>query len=136
MSSRLLPAMGIVLGLCGCSAHSPLILTNTTDTQAVSAKKYPAHTRKVYVSESGLPATVHFEVLENIEVGKVWYGSDGNVKESMADRARQIGADAVIEVKTWHQPSGFSWAAPHGSGKAVKIVEADLPNLQLAAEMF
>jgi uncharacterized protein YbjQ (UPF0145 family) len=39
----------------------------------------------------------------------------------MAKRARQLGADAVIDVDTWRQPSGFAWAAPHGSGKAVKF---------------
>jgi uncharacterized protein YbjQ (UPF0145 family) len=38
-----------------------------------------------------------------------------------ADIARALGADAVVEVSTWHQPAGFSWAAPHGSGKAVHL---------------
>lgn len=44
----------------------------------------------------------------------------------MADRARELGANAVIQVKTWHQPSGFSWAAPHGSGQAVRIKDVKL----------
>jgi uncharacterized protein YbjQ (UPF0145 family) len=39
----------------------------------------------------------------------------------MADRARELGANAIIQAKTWRQPSGFSWAAPHGSGQAVRI---------------
>jgi uncharacterized protein YbjQ (UPF0145 family) len=39
----------------------------------------------------------------------------------MAERARQLGANAIIQAKTWHQPSGFSWAAPHGSGQAVRV---------------
>lgn len=56
-----------------------------------------------------------------IDVGKIWYGGSAKVLVSMVDRARELGADPVIEVKTWHQPSGFSWAASHGSGKAVKF---------------
>ena len=56
-------------------------------------------------------------------MGKVWYGSSRNVLKSLADGARKLGADAVVEVKTWRQPSGWSWAAPHGSGMVVKITE-------------
>jgi hypothetical protein len=28
-----------------------------------------------------------------------------------------------VDIKTWHQPGGFSWSTPHGSGKAVKLIE-------------
>jgi hypothetical protein len=78
-----------------------------------------------------LPASAKYEVLAELEVGKIWYGSSGNVLQSLADGARKLGADAVIEVKTWHQPSGFSWAAPHGSGKAIKIL--DSPSVDFAS---
>ena len=74
-----------------------------------------------------------FEIIASIEVGKVWYGSSKHILSSMAVRAREIGADAVIEVKTWRQPSGWSWAAPHGSGKAIKILDPssiDLSNFK------
>ena len=53
----------------------------------------------------------------------MWYGSSDKVLDSLADGAREVGADAVVEVKTWHQSSGWAWAAPHGSGKAVKITD-------------
>jgi hypothetical protein len=39
----------------------------------------------------------------------------------MAKRARELDADAVVDAKTWHQPSGWSWAAPNGSGLAVHV---------------
>jgi len=119
----------IAFVLSGCSAHNPFIVSNTTDTKSVSTTKYPPHTNKVYVTENSLPASMKYEILESIEVGKVWYGSSDNVKKSMADRAREIGANAVIEIKTWHQPSGFSWAAPHGSGKAVRMSQPDFETL-------
>jgi hypothetical protein len=62
-----------------------------------------------------------FHLISTIDVGQIWYGSSGDVYTSMANRARELGTNAVIQVKTWRQPSGFSWAAPHGSGQAVRI---------------
>lgn len=105
---------------------------NTTDVNQLSATKYAPHSNRVYVTGASLPTTVKYKVLAQLEVGKVWHGSSDNVFESLADAARELGADAVVEVETWHQPAGWSWAAPHGSGKAVKIIEptsADLPSL-------
>jgi hypothetical protein len=113
---------GILL-LAGCSAHSPFIAKNTTDTTTVSRNKYPAHSNKVLLTPLTLPESQQFEVLEQIEVGKIWYGSSKKVAISLAERARAIGADAVIDYKTWTQPSGFSWFAPHGSGSAIKILD-------------
>lgn len=117
-----LTAMACVL-LCGCSAHSPLIVKNTTDTSLVSQTKYAAYDGKVFVTEQALPANLKYDVIGTIEVGKVWYGSSSNALTAMVERARELGANAVIDAKTWHQPSGFSWAAPHGSGTAVRIAD-------------
>jgi hypothetical protein len=122
----------IVLGLVGCSARNPFIIKNTTDVIQFEATKYPPHSNRVFVTSASLPVTAKYEVLGSLEVGKVWYGSSDKLLQSLADGARKLGADAVVEVKTWHQPSGWSWAAPHGSGKAVKINEpasVDLSNL-------
>ena len=113
----------IAVVIAACSAHSPLIVKNTTDVNQPSATKYAPHSDRVFVTSASLPTTAKYEVLGQLEVGKVWYGSSHDVLQSLADGARKLGADAVVEVKTWHQPSGWSWAAPHGSGKAVKITE-------------
>lgn len=123
---------GILL-LAGCSAHSPFIAKNTADVTAVSKNRYPAHSNKVLLTPQALPESAKFEVLEKIEVGKVWYGSSKKVAFSLAERARAIGADAVVDYKTWNQPSGFSWFAPHGSGSAIKILDkssVDLSSIQ------
>ena len=114
----------------GCSAHNPFIISNTTETTKVAAANYPSHTNKVLVTKESLPPSARFEVLEVVEVGKVWYGSSRNVSQAMANRAREIGADAIIELRTWHQPSGWSWAAPHGSGRAIKMI--DPPSIDLS----
>jgi len=113
----------IAVMLSGCSAHNPFIVKDTTDTALISQTKYAPHNNPVYVTEASLPSQAKYEVLAQLEVGKIWYGSSNDVLQSLADGARKIGADAVIEVKTWHQPSGWSWYAPHGSGKAIIVTE-------------
>ena len=120
-----------ILFIFGCSAHNPFIIKNTTDISPISNNKYAAHTDKIFITKTALPSEVEYEVLEQIEIGKVWYGSKGNIKESLANRARQIGADAIVNFKSWHQPSGWSWAAPHGSGTAVKIEDKSTVNFSV-----
>ncbi len=129
-------ALCLVL-LAGCAAHSPFILKNTTDTDLATQTKYPSYDGKVFVTEQAVPANVKFDMVGTIDVGKIWYGSDKNVLASMAERARQIGANCVMNVKTWHQPSGFSWAAPHGSGQAVRIKNVNtLRELGIAGDWY
>jgi hypothetical protein len=116
---RLLAVAALLVS--ACSAHNPFIVSNKTVSSPVSEAKFPPHSDKVFFTEQSLPSSVGFELISSIDVGKVWYGSSKDVYTSMAARARELGANAVIQVKTWHQPSGFSWAAPHGSGQAIHI---------------
>jgi hypothetical protein len=113
-------ALAVVLACANCSAHSPFLIRNTTHAEPVGSTAHPPHTERVFVTKGGLAAHT-YEVIAFLEVGRVWYGASSNVLVSMADRARELGANAVLDVRTWTQPSGFSWAAPHGSGKAVKF---------------
>jgi hypothetical protein len=107
--------------LSACSAHNAFIISNTMQSSPVNQSKYASHNEKIFITEQSLPASVTFELISTIDVGRIWYGSSTNVYVSMADRARELGANAIIQARTWHQPSGFSWAAPHGSGQAVRI---------------
>ena len=121
-----LVVLGSVITLAACSAHSPMILKTTTDVSLVT-QQHPAHSNPVLMLEGPLPADVEYDIIATIDVGRVWYsGSDGILVE-MANRARRLGADAVINVKRWRQPSGFAWAAPHGQGQAVKVRSKDKP---------
>jgi len=115
----------LAVTLSACSAHNPFIVANTTDVKPVATQQFPARTGPVLVVEGPLPTNVKFELIADIEIGKVWYGGSDKILQGLADRAREIGADAVIEAETWHQPSGYSWAAPHGHGRAVKILNPD-----------
>lgn len=118
--------------IMGCSAHNPFIVKNTYNTATESS--YSSHTNKVYLTKETLSTKDYkYEVVSRIDVGKVWYGNSKDVYESMAAMARKLGADAVIEVNAWYQPSGFSWAAPHGSGTAIKFtgkIPTDFPGIE------
>jgi hypothetical protein len=114
----------LFLLLSACSAHNPLNIKSTTTGTPVNAK-YAAHGRQVWITADRLPPTVEYEVIERIDVGSSTYGSSEKVDKMLADRARAVGADAVIEVSHWWQPSGWAWAAPHGAGQAIKLKSPD-----------
>jgi len=108
----------------GCSAHSILIAKHTYQSMYVSHKTYAPHANKVLISEFTLPTTAKHEIISYLDVGKAWYGTlPQQVYVSMAYMAREIGADAVVSVKTWYQPAAFAWITPHGSGVAIKIID-------------
>ena len=127
-------AGGLLVALAalgGCSAHHPLILKNTTDVVPMAAAPLAPHAAPVLVTEAALPESVGHQVIAQIDVGKAWYGRRRSALEALAERAREIGADAVVEVETWWQPSGYSWWAPHGRGKAIRL-DAGVDKLHLA----
>jgi hypothetical protein len=94
----------------GCSTHNSPVMA-----------VFPPHQGRVFITEQSLPSSVEFELISTIEVEKKWYGSSTNAITPLAERARELGANAVIQLKTWFAPSGFSWAAPHAAGQAVKV---------------
>ena len=87
----------------------------------VTSNYYAPHSNSVFVTRASIQPASSYEVIARITMGRKWYGSSSGILRSMADRARKRGADAIIEVKTWHRPSGFAWAAPFGSGTLIKI---------------
>ena len=102
--------IGLLMLVGGCAAGTRQ-LTSTT---------YPANTNLVFVTKSTLPPE-SFEPIADLEESKGWYGSTDNTQQALADRARELGADAVLNMKSWHAPSAWSWASPYSSGKAVKL---------------
>ena len=125
-SNKLLLALIVaatILSLSGCSAqsaHSWMIIKNTTNSSPPSTQ-FPPTSERVFITAQALPANVQYDVISKIDVGNIWYGSSENSFIAMAQRARELGANAIIQALTWYQPSGFSWSAPHGSGLAVRI---------------
>jgi hypothetical protein len=118
--TRLFLCAALIL-LTGCSAHSPLIGMDVTDVERKSETIYEPHSEKIYLSPAMLPGTGNYEVIARVDVGKAWYGSAHAVYQEMAESARELGGDAVYEIHTWFQPTGWAWAAPHGAGIVIKV---------------
>ncbi len=79
----------------------------------------------VFLTQQTLPTTAYTPIAD-IRVAKQWYGGTDEMLTLMAKQARDVGADAVIDVKTWQAPNWGAWAAPHASGKAIKLKDRSM----------
>lgn len=84
------------------------------------------HVRKVLVADVSVPAE-NFIFVKQLEVDKSFYGSGNQVRDRLAEAAREVGADAVLETQVWFRPGAMAWAAPHASGKAVIMKDPCAP---------
>ena len=109
--------------LSGCAVHSPMLGFNRTVLTNQTKANYASHTNEVFVTKAKLPESIPYEHICKVDVGKVWWGGHGWVMKDMANRARKVGGNAVVEVNVWKQPSGWAWAAPHGNGQIIKVAD-------------
>lgn len=81
---------------------------------------------KTLVTFNSLPAQGNFEVLGRIEVYSRWFGSTRKAMTMLAEKARSLGANAVVETAVWQAPAFPATVAPHGTGIAVRIKDLQL----------
>jgi hypothetical protein len=109
------------------SAASPVVPGDSSAAHPESAPPPAATidpaTCRTLISEADFDKT-YFVTLKEVKVSKKFYGSEEEMYGPLAEKARKMGADAVINVHTWHAVSGFAWSAPHAGGMAVKWTEA------------
>jgi hypothetical protein len=111
------------------------ISASTSSSEASSAQSAPSSSPiscQTFISEQDVDKAL-YKAMKDIKVSKKWYGSTSEMYGYLAEKAHKVGADAVINVHTWHAPAGFAWAAPHAGGLAVKWTEAGrkaLPSLK------
>lgn len=118
---------GCVLGSVACGPHRSLQLVPRYDVRrAPGGPARPPHPRPVFVTEQTLPPD-SYEQVAVLDVTKVFYGTRAAAFQAMADMARELGADAVIEARAWFRPVGWALASPQGSGKAV-VLKGDDPS--------
>lgn len=115
---RMLAALMITGLVAGCAER---IVTPVAGNAAV--KTYPAHGKQVRVIRSPLPESARYEALAQVKAIEDGYGELATAERRLADEARKLGADAVINVKAWHAPRPTAWASPHAEGLAVKIID-------------
>lgn len=87
-----------------------------------------AHTlnTKTLVTFNSLPAQGDFEILGRIEVYSRWFGSNRKAMTMLSEKAKSMGANAVVEAGVWQAPAFPATAAPHGTGIAVRIKDIQL----------
>lgn len=109
----------ILLALCGtlaaCAARSTVKLADP------QAARLASHAGQVCMLRSPLPGDVKYKVVGNINSAKQTYGSVNELLPLMAADARQVGADAVINLNTGQKIGAWAWARPVGTGTAVKL---------------
>lgn len=81
---------------------------------------------KVLVTASALPAQGEFEPLGALYVQSRWPGGTGKATKLLAEQAKGMGANAIVEARVWQALAFPAVVAPHGSGIAVRIKDDDL----------
>lgn len=123
---RLVAGLFLAVTLAACSTTPKSSSTVNSD-----ATGEPAWSGKVVVSENAIPEGVEHKVIGTVNAQTSFgYGSVDTVYPDLAEEARKIGANSVVNVNGGRKVTFFSWAAPHASGTAVKVEDpADLDNL-------
>lgn len=74
----------------------------------------------------GLPDGMQVVLIGKVKATKGTYGSTANLMKPMADEARRVGADAVINLQAAQRfkgPLPWRYNAPTGAGTAVHFVD-------------
>ncbi|QIL69562.1 hypothetical protein G7048_03735 [Diaphorobacter sp. HDW4B] len=86
-------------------------------------EQWTPESQLILMTKGDLPAEVKFEVLGELRANQAVHGDTTRVYASLAAKARQVGADAVVKVKVKYRAAAFAFAAPSLSGVAVKITD-------------
>ncbi|MYM25755.1 hypothetical protein GTP46_24305 [Duganella sp. FT135W] len=114
----------------GCAARSKVKLSENLP------EKFPAHAGPVCMLKSPLPNNVGYLIIGQIDSSKRTYGSVSELLPLMAADARNIGADAIVNLNTGQKFGLLAWARPVGTGTAVKLKDpASINCLSLGGEL-
>jgi hypothetical protein len=115
--------------LAGCAARS-------VHTVADRAQPVTPHVEPVCMLKSPLPSSIPHAIVGRIDASKQFYGGSNQLIPFMADEARKMGADVVVNLRVGQKMGWFAWAHPYGSGTGVKLSnKADLNCLALGGEL-
>lgn len=81
---------------------------------------------RTLVTFNSLPAEGDYEVIGRIEVYSRWFGTPRKAMALLGEKARSMGANAVVETGVWLAPAFPATVAPHGTGIAVRINDHQL----------
>lgn len=97
----------------------------TSSTKLVSRNQelFARHAEPVCFLRSPLPSDIPYTRIGEIRGGKKTYGSVSEIIPLMAEEARSLGADAVVNLNTGQRMGAWAWARPVGTGVAVKLAK-------------
>ncbi len=106
----------ILLGGCG-----------TTSSSSVPYVPYSEQTNgAIFVTDKGLPIDIKFKVIGIVKANaREDYNSVESLYPLIVQEARQIGANAIIEVYGGRALTATSWSAPFTGGTAVKVSDPE-----------
>ena len=84
--------------------------------------RYPEHEEQVFVSEKPLPSDLGYEVIAELELGENYHGAR-HPYEALAQKARQVGAHAVMEAENWAGHGIAAQVHSRTQGVAVRFVD-------------
>jgi uncharacterized protein YbjQ (UPF0145 family) len=119
---RILLSVLVMTALYGCA---------TSSSTPVAMAPVGVHGGNICMTRTSLPQTVAFTVVGQVEGSKEFYGSVNEILPLMADEARKMGADAVMNLDTHQRIGLWAWARPVGTGTAVRL--ANKSDLNCAA---
>lgn len=112
--------VGLALLLASCGG-----VVTKTDHRAAA----PAHNHSVCLLPGELPTTYQYVVVGTIKATKRTYGSVDELGAAVANEARHIGADAVINYSASQRFKGpIPWrlTSPTGVGTGVRLVSGTI----------
>ncbi len=110
-----------MLKVVTCAMIACLLFGCSSPTQNIS--KYPPHTNKIFITEQSLPVSVEFDLVATVEGDKGSPWSSTAICQDLADKARKLGGDAIIQFDTSYQWRFFSLGSRYGSGQVVKFMD-------------
>jgi uncharacterized protein YbjQ (UPF0145 family) len=115
--------------LSGCAGRA---VNNAVDRGTAMAP----HVEPVCMLKSPLPSSIRYSIVGEINSSQQFYGSSEPLIPLMADEARKMGADAVVNLKLGHKMGMLAWSRPYGLGTGVKLANpGDLNCLALGGEL-
>ncbi|PKO39112.1 MAG: hypothetical protein CVU33_06375 [Betaproteobacteria bacterium HGW-Betaproteobacteria-6] len=80
---------------------------------------------KVLITTSALPVQGDFETLGALYVKSGWPGSTSKAKKLLAEQAKGLGANVVVEARVWQGLAFPAVVAPQGSGIAILVRDSE-----------
>lgn len=99
---------------------------------SVGIKTDKSEKRPVFVSTMPWPKVNEFEFVAEVDYTENTESVAADLYPGLADKARQLGADAVVEVKSSTAMKGFHFDATRVVGKAVRMKDMEALRLEQA----